>query len=184
MDFIIGLIALFLGLGLVGLFALWAQDVIPDKINESEASGEISKFENSPVTEYAVSKIIDRMGVHITNACRGKTDEYVTVNYTITVSSHDIHAGDWHFSFFENRYPNLNSDADRTALAMAIAKKAIPKLRRIFAKDLCGSTDVKITYSKNYHKGINYSFTDTKGDTSITFYYKASNLYYEELKSW
>lgn len=184
MDFIIGLIITFLVLGLAGLFALWAKDTIPNKINESNATSEISKFENSPVTEYAVSKIVERMGIHITNASRGKTYEYVTVNYTITVSSSEIQAEDWHFSFFENRYPKLNSDTDRTALALAIAKKAIPKLRTVFKKDLCGSTDVKITYSKKYNKGINYSFTDTWGDTSITFYYKASNLYYEEFKSW
>ena len=44
MELIIGLILSVVALGGVGLFALWAQDTIPRKINEVSAQNEISKF--------------------------------------------------------------------------------------------------------------------------------------------
>ena len=120
------------------------------------------------------------------NEARPKTCKTIHVYYMFNVEEHQVHGratteydcdwagitGSWSYDFCENRYPDLKRDAERTALATVIARKAVTELRKKFPKDKSGSTDVSITYSEQFNYG------------HIKIHYKATNNFYEELKSW
>lgn len=139
---ILGGVILIFGL----IFIIWMQDAIPRKFNEISAEGEMDKFENSPAALYAVTQIVNNMSIEIMNEPRPKTKKTINVYYMFSVESREVHgratseydselAGitdSWSYDFCKNRYPDLESDAERTALATVIAKKAVYELRKRF----------------------------------------------------
>ena len=168
------------------ILAIWAQDSIPRKINASLAKDYISQFENSPAAKYAIEQIVNNMAIEIINESRSKTLKTIDVYYTFSVDTYQVHghttsqydADDvgitqsWSYDFCQHRYPNLESNAERIALAKVIAHNAVIQLRKKFPLDKSGSNDVSIYYSEQFNYG------------HIKIHYSATNLFYEELKSW
>lgn len=184
---VILVIAIFV-LILVALAALWVfvHEVLPKKIDDMLAKPEIHRFANSPAAQYASEKIIESFGDIILNSSRSITEKNIMISYRFSVSErgmssgmskqgyYDLEVKAWNYDFNQNRYPQLDSSSDRTALALAITEKVLPKLRESFPVDISGSTDVTFTYSKDL--GL--------FSTEITLYYEATNACYEEFKSW
>ena len=168
------------------ILAICLQDIIPRKFNESLSKDYIEQFENSPAAKYAIEKIVDNMSIEIKNEPRPKTLKTVDVYYTFTVDTYQVHGhttsqydsdcvgitSSWSYNFCQHRYPDLESNPERIALATVIAKNAVWELRKKFPSDKSGSRDVSIYYTEQFSYG------------HIKIRYTATNLFYEELKSW